>query len=377
MMTLILYGNGALNYIQDFDSTKLSFGVIAEHPELFNINLPELDSDDSHPSRDWNHFNAIDYNEELDQILISVRNSDEIWILDHSTTSQEAASHMGGNSGKGGDILYRWGNASAYDRAPVDDQKLFGQHGVHWIREGLADAGKIMVFNNGRGRPGPDFSTIELIVPPIDADGNYLFPAMDEPFSPDNADVIYGDLPGENFFSSFLSNAQRLPNGHTLINAGSPGRIFEIDENRAIVWEYEIPLFGDTPGVQGGNISNNSNFRAYKFTADFSGFNGIEVESGNTIESGENPIECPLFVSTNEVEVNFLEVQFNSVTGELSILNPQFLEVVLRVVDVQGRVVFEEKKFQDRAFLEVESGVYFIELFDKNGRRFVEKVAKF
>ena len=125
------------HYIQDFDSEKLNYGVVSEHPELFNINLSEINSPNSNSDRDWNHFNSIDYNSDLDQILISVRNSDEIWILDHSTTTAEAASHSGGIYGKGGDILYRWGNASAYNRAPVSDQKLFGQHGVHWIKEGL------------------------------------------------------------------------------------------------------------------------------------------------------------------------------------------------------------------------------------------------
>ena len=134
------------HYIQDFDETKLNYGVVAEHPELFDINLPDLNSSNSNATRDWNHFNSIDYHPELDQILISVRNSDEIWIIDHSTTTEEAASHSGGLYGKGGDLLYRWGNASAYDRAPESEQKLFGQHGVHWIRDGLTDAGKILIF---------------------------------------------------------------------------------------------------------------------------------------------------------------------------------------------------------------------------------------
>ena len=53
------------HYIQDFDSTKLNFGNISEHPELYDINLADINSSNSNASRDWNHFNAIDYNEDF------------------------------------------------------------------------------------------------------------------------------------------------------------------------------------------------------------------------------------------------------------------------------------------------------------------------
>jgi hypothetical protein len=365
------------HYIQDLDSTKLNFGVIAEHPELFNINLPELDSNDSHPSRDWNHFNAIDYNEDLDQILISVRNSDEIWILDHSTTSQEAASHEGGNAEKGGDILYRWGNASAYNRAPVSDQKFFGQHGVHWVKEGLNDAGKIMIFNNGNGRPGPDYSTIELLEPPQDTDGNYIS-ADDVPFLPETSEVVYGDQASEEFFSAYLSNAQRLPNENTLIMAGSPGRIFEINPNREIVWAYEIPLSGDNPGTQGGNISGNASFRGYKFTPDFTGFDGIEIEVGETIENGENPLDCDLSTATIAILKTAISANFHQ--GQLEILNPNFNEMNLRMMDIAGRVRWFKNGVSDgqlTAFLNLENGIYFLNIQTENGNTFTKSILNF
>ena len=291
------------HYIQQYDPSKQFYGVISEHPELFNINLPELSSSNSNSTRDWNHFNAIDYNEELDQILISVRNSDEIWILDHSTTTEEAATHEGGLYGKGGDILYRWGNASAYNRAPVSAQKLFGQHGVHWIRDGLTDAGKIMIFNNGNGRPGPDFSTTEIIVPPQDENGGYIVPET-TPFGPNFQDWVYGDQSGENHYSPYLSNSQRLPNGNTLVNPGSTGVIFEIDADRNKVWEYVIPLYGDSPALQGGNVSNNSTFRAYRFGPDFPGFEGVDLTAGPTIELGNDMNNCMLAVNTDEPILN-------------------------------------------------------------------------
>ena len=289
------------HYIQDFDPTKESYGTISEHPELFDINLPELNSSNSNAPWDWNHFNSIDYNEALDQILISTRNSDEIWILDHSTTTQEAAGHTGGTYGKGGDILYRWGNASAYDRAPISDEILFGQHGVHWIPEGLPDAGKILIYNNGNQRPGTDYSTVEIITPPQNGDGSYPVPDS-EPYGPEVAEWIYGNLTDENFFSPYLSNAQRLPNGNTLINAGSPGYVFEITPDKEVVWEYEIPLNGDTPGNQGQpGINNNSTFRAYRFGPFFPGFADLDLTPGNTIESGTDLSDC---LTTVDVETH-------------------------------------------------------------------------
>src|SRR5206468_214059 len=75
------------------------------------------------------HINAVAYNAELDQIVLSTPKFNEIWIIDHSTTTQQAAGHSGGRWKKGGDVLYRWGNPRAYSRGAQEQQTLFGQHG--------------------------------------------------------------------------------------------------------------------------------------------------------------------------------------------------------------------------------------------------------
>ena len=366
------------HYIQDFDPAQLNYGVVSEHPELFDINLPELNSSNSNSTRDWNHFNSIDYHPELDQILISTRNSDEIWILDHSTTTEEAASHSGGRYGKGGDILYRWGNASAYGRAPVSEQKLFGQHGVNWIREGLPDEGKILIYNNGNGRPGPDFSTVEILVPPQDSLGFYTIPEG-SPIGPELPEWVYGDRPGEAFYSAYLSNAQRLPNGNTLINAGSPGMIFEIDPDRNVVWEYIIPLFGDTPATQGGNISNNSNFRAYKFGADYPGFEGKNLTAGTTIELGENPLGCPLTVGAVEPEREQPEVGivYLPISRSIQVINPNRLSLSLSLVGVTGRRYRLSQTDSEETFMaipDIGRGIYFVQAMTGEGTTMSEKI---
>ena len=107
---------------QDFDPAKDNYAVVGEHPELIDINFGETNPNGN--DDDWLHANSIDYNPELDQIVLSVRQFSEPWVIDHSTSTEEAASHSGGTSGMGGDILYRWGNPQAYRAGAAADQKI-------------------------------------------------------------------------------------------------------------------------------------------------------------------------------------------------------------------------------------------------------------
>jgi len=65
------------------------------------------------------------------------------------------------------------------------------------------------------------------------------------------------------FFSPRISNAQRLPNGNTLICEGDFGRFFEVAKEGETVWEYVNPYFGEGP-----NGLNNRVFRAYRYGAE-------------------------------------------------------------------------------------------------------------
>ena len=233
--------------IQDIDSNLISYGQISEHPELIDINIGQF----TNPIEgDWLHTNAISYNNELDQVVFSSKHFSEIFIIDHSTTSEEASGHEGGNSGKGGDILYRWGNPINYGRGDLEDQKLKAQHGVHWIPSHMPGSGNLLIFNNnptdttGLNNNFGNSSVVE-IMPPLNSDGLYDI-SENSAFGPNNYHWVYG---GDNsFYSNFQSGAYRLQNGNTFITVSQERRFFEVDSGGEIVWEYS---FENVPGHLG------------------------------------------------------------------------------------------------------------------------------
>jgi hypothetical protein len=236
--------------IQDVDPQKPNCGVIADHPELLDINAGAI------YGGDWIHVNGIDYNEQLDQIVMSSNWMSEIYIIDHSTTTEEAAGHAGGNCGKGGDFLFRWGNPRIYDRGDAGDQHLFRVHSPNWIDPGLPGEGNILLFNNG-DRPGyqNDYSSVEEIVPPLLPDSTYQI-EDGSPYGPDAPVWSYKDPPG--FYSYFMSGASRLPNGNTLICEADAGYLFEVTELGEKVWDHY--------SIVGGTI-----MRAYRYDLDYLG----------------------------------------------------------------------------------------------------------
>lgn len=255
--------------IQDYDPSKNNYGTVGDHPELVDLNFPGQRVDD------WIHANSIDYNPDLDQIMISSLHMDEIWVIDHSTTTAEAAGHTGGNSGKGGDILYRWGNPKAYDAGTSSNQKLFGQHDAQWIAPGLLGEGNILIFNNGKGRPGGNHSSVDEIIPPVDASGHYAH-TPGTAYEPSGATWSYTDPIPSNFYSDHISGAQRLPNDNTLICAGPQGYFFEVTQAKETVWEYTNPY----PSMQ-----NNFVFKVGRYRMNlWCDQDSIPASTGGTVE---------------------------------------------------------------------------------------------
>ena len=350
--------------IQDFDSTKTNFGSVVDHPELVDINFMQTGSSD------WLHTNGLDYNADFDQIILSNRNVNEIWIIDHSITTEEAASHSGGNGGKGGDLLYRWGNPSAYRIG--GDQMLFGQHDAHWIESGLKGEGNILLYNNGIGRSENSFSSADELILPVDENGYYSY-EIGTAFGPEKFSWSYKMEP--EYYSSKFSSVQRLPNGNTLICSGDKGVLFEINENKDIVWKYINPVNDTGVVYQGQVITNNSVGRCYRYSQNYPGLAGKDLTPGSPIEKYEDvSIENNKDYTDEFVLYNNYPNPFNPLTT-ISYEISQQLNVKIQVYDIFGRNIktLVNKNHQignyntiwdgtDNIGNSVSSGVYFYKL---------------
>jgi hypothetical protein len=291
--------------IQDRDSSLANYGDVAAHPERIDINVGDSIAAEvarTSPSPDvlkalrsigyigsattgrksgiipdWTHVNAVAYNAELDQIMLTVRQFHEFWIIDHSTTSAEAAGHAGGRSGQGGGILYRWGNPRAYRAGAQADQKLFAPHDAHWIPSDRPGAGHVLVFNNGLGRPGGNYSSVDEVVLPVDLRGRY----SREPgraYGPKEPIGRYAAPRKTGFFAAFMSGAQRLPNGNTLICHGVSGTILEVSPNQELAWEYICRATEPMPSDLGIAPGRSPVFRAYRYGRDYPGLAGKDLK---------------------------------------------------------------------------------------------------
>ena len=279
--------------VQDHDETKDNFGVVADSPGKIDINYMG-GTGNAAGRADWMHCNGIDYNPHLDQIALSCRSMNEVYIIDHSTTTEEAAGSTGGVSGKGGDILYRWGNPQVYDRGLSSDQQLFAQHDVQWIQAGHGQEGGLIVFNNGNGRY-PAYSSVDIIQPTFE-NGSYTL----------QENGTYGPLgpawswdQGEAMYAGAISGAQALPNGHVLVTYGTQGTLYEVSPEGDIVWTYIGPIGSSGPFTQGevipeGNRAGstaNAIFKATHYTSAYLNATGQTISSGTYLEQWTD--RCP------------------------------------------------------------------------------------
>ena len=155
------------------------------------------------------------------------------------------------SSGKGGDLLYRWGNPRVYRAGTVKPTRSSSPSTTPTgFPKGLPGAGHVLVFNNGRRRPGGAYSSVDEIVLPVDEKGRYTL-KEGKAFGPDKAVWSYSAPKKSDFYSSFISGAHRLPNGNTLICSGANGTVFEVTPDKEIVWKYVNPAKGGFGGPGG------------------------------------------------------------------------------------------------------------------------------
>jgi hypothetical protein len=352
---------------QDFDNTKDNFAVISENTQLMDINF----LGESNGNANWMHINSVQYNEDLDQIILGSKTLSEFYIIDHSTTTAQAASHSGGIYGKGGDLLYRWGNPQAYKQGDENDQKLFGQHNPHWIPNGLLDEGKIILFNNGVHLTTPH-SEINIISPPTSAPGIYIKNNTTS-FGPENPDYTYTSAINTDFYSPILSSAQRLQNDNILICEGTSGRFFEIDSNNEIVWEYISPISSGTILTQGETPSSNNVFRAKKYALNYAGFANKDLTPGDPIEIDFDISNCNT-LSTPKIYLSSITAYPNPVKNMLSFDSNDLIEKI-EVFNSIGKKVITQFNKNKIDFSNITKGIYHIKIY-LNQQIITKKVLK-
>ena len=114
--------------------------------------------------------------------------------------------------------------------------------------------GNILVFDNGNSRTGAHVAFSRVLE-----------------IDPASREVVwsYADDMVNMFYSAFMGNAQRLPNGNTHITESATGRLFEVTPAGQVVWEYVIPWFGEYPDEAArrtGPGQLNSVFQTFRYS---------------------------------------------------------------------------------------------------------------
>ncbi|OBX26224.1 hypothetical protein A9996_05435 [Gelidibacter algens] len=340
--------------IQQFDSSKPNFGSISANPQLLDMNYEAFNS------VDYTHGNGIDYNADLDQIMISARHTSEIYVIDHSTTTAQAASNSGGIYGKGGDFLWRWGNPAVYDSGTAANQTLGKQHDAKWITDGI-HKGKISVFSNDAY--GTDLSASSAhIIEPNDVDGVYN---LDKgKFSPEDYFWSYnGTILGEILRENSRSGVQIMPNGNALINETNKGRISEVDSSGKVIWVYKIPISGGTTFDQyTKEIADNGSFRATRYPENYVGFDGLTIVSSGIIEN-ENSISanCAKLLSVDNLYFSDLRVYPNPTKDWLNFNFNKPIDQI-KVYDIYGKIVLTQTNAELVNLESLANGLYVVKI---------------
>lgn len=349
--------------VQDFDAEKPNFGVVSDNNKKIDLNYSQA------LNPDWLHCNGIDYNAELDQIILSIPNFNEFWIVDHALSTEEAQTDAG-------DLLFRWGNPQAYQSGEDSEQQLFFMHNPHWVPNDLRFGGEIMLFNNRNIVDEVPISTVTVITPSIDNDGNYEIESGQ--FLPELPSYEF-HLP-EALYSDKVSGAQIQPNDNILICSGVNGTLQEITDDEELVWEYKIPV-NDLGEIfdQGEDPTGHVKwlFRAYKYLDSYEGFEGKDVSPGNPIELNFGGSYCEVNGLDELVSDGFVQIYPNPVGNELNLkINGKILRFEVR--NSLGEVLVQSN---NQTPLKVNTsgfapGIYTIQVYEKHGgvisKRFIK-----
>ena len=340
--------------VQNFDATKSNYGDVASNPQLLDINY------DGGFGSDFIHANALDYNEDLDQIAISNRHLNEVFVIDHSTTTAQAASHSGGIYGKGGDILWRWGNPEVYKKGTVADRQLGRQHDIKWISEGPSQ-GMMSVFSND-GYGSDVFASSIHIIDQNAVNGVYNLDAGK--FLPQDYTWSWdGVIMGEAMHASAQSGVQIMSNGNALINETDIGRISEVDLLGNVIWVYRIPLGNGVIFDQFNEPEGNGAFRAHRYAEDYIGFSNYDLNNYGTIENDNSiSLNCGNRLSVSESQRSQLRTYPNPVTDKITFDTNGHIDSIT-VFDITGKVVFEKANTKSLNLKQLPAGIYMVKYF--------------
>ncbi|WP_136808280.1 aryl-sulfate sulfotransferase [Desulfosediminicola flagellatus] len=212
---------------------------------------------------DWMHLNSMsllgpnkwfdagDARFHPDNIIVDGRETNIIFIISKAT----------------GEIVWKVG--PYYDTTPEKDLEwIIGQHHAHMIPKGLPGEGNILVYDNGGWagyggcHPSSQAGTKNVL-----RDYSRVLE-----FDPVSLKIVWQYTPHEaglvhptdsnRLYSPFISAAQRLPNGNTLITEGSGGRLIEVTAAHELVWEYISPYWGRS-------FNMNMVYRAYRYPYEY------------------------------------------------------------------------------------------------------------
>tara|TARA_B100001996_G_scaffold186163_1_gene142377 strand:+ start:1934 stop:3259 length:1326 start_codon:yes stop_codon:yes gene_type:complete len=212
--------------IQDKFASLSNYGNINENPNKININYSIDNSPGSSffNSGDIMHANGLDYDSDKDVIYLSVNYYSEVWVIDHSTSTEEAQTSSGGNYNKGGDLIYRFGNPNTYNSM---GNKIFDfNHFPNILEDGVDGEGNILIYVNGNTNGQSIIYELEM-----PNNFNLLSNSNNEP------NIIWS-FTDENLFAFKLCGAIRLSNGNTLITESDYG-LWEVTNSGEIVWKYK------------------------------------------------------------------------------------------------------------------------------------------
>ncbi|MFC1494303.1 aryl-sulfate sulfotransferase [Thermodesulfobacteriota bacterium] len=236
---------------------------IGTGPHQFDINyiLPEKIGP-NYAGFDWSHFNSVEYIPEKDMALLNSRNFSEFYLIDYKTKK----------------MVYRWGNPSAYGQGKKPswydngDQKVFGSHSATYVGKD-----RFMVFNNGSERAEGNRSSIVIV-------------------NRKTNEIVweYHPIMPQSFYSFRQGSAQMLPNGNIQVTSTNSGHLFEVTEDKKVVWDYVSPVFAgqiqclaEDGGIPDGMMMLNMIHRSYRYGADYPGLKNKDL-------SKKTPLtECP------------------------------------------------------------------------------------